>query len=93
MANIDIESKADWISLAEKTIPRLRTYAAEFGIEFHPEDALILMAAHEYKQLARLFHRLWEELPNSPAIRKPPFFELCALCSEAWALDEPANDN
>jgi hypothetical protein len=87
MAKID--NLQDWIDAAQSIIPKLEPYMREFG---NAEGAEKLLNKHfknkDWRQLHTVFQHIWEWLPNSHEIRKPPFYDLCDLCSEVWVFDE-----
>lgn len=43
------------------------------------------IASHQYSSeaLAAMLNTFWSRLPDSPSIRRHPFFDLCDLCEEA----------
>jgi hypothetical protein len=83
-----IKTKEDWKKLAADTIPKLSAYAAENRRTFDEEKARALLDKGLLKTLAQVFEKLWQDLPDNPGIRFGPFFDLCDLCSESWAVRE-----
>lgn len=83
----DIQTKSDWIESAKATLPKLHDYAAENGCDWDRQKAADFLAVEDYHSLAGMFEDLWIRLPDRGSIRFGPFFDLCDLCSERWALD------
>lgn len=38
------------------------------------------------KQLVEMFHAFWEELPDSPEIRRTPFFAICDIAQNLFDM-------
>lgn len=83
-----INTKTDWILLAEQTVPKLAAYADQNGCTFDEREAVELLELRSYETLHRRFEKLWGDLPDRPEIRFQPFFDLCDLCSEIWVFEE-----
>jgi hypothetical protein len=83
-----IKDRDDWIELAAKTLPKLPDYAATFDCGWSNTLAMSYFEAGNMRALHGLFQMLWADLPDSPDIRFHPFFDLCDLCSEDWALED-----
>lgn len=82
-----IDTIDDWRKLAEKTLPALCDYASAFSVEWDHHLAQKLFEDQSNRRLASMLDKLWADLPDHPAIRVAPFFDLCDLCSERWVLD------
>lgn len=86
-----IKTKGDWIALAKQTVPLLPDYmASQMQVDSTKVETELaeLLEAEDWPMLLTRFNEIWAWLPDRPSIRVRPFFDLCDLCSEAWALEE-----
>lgn len=87
-----IKTKQDWIDTAKYVVPLLPEYMS--GLSGAVDPGMVEaelnkhLAAEDWQQLRKRFHEIWGWLPDNPSIRHHPFFQLCDLCSEDWALKE-----
>lgn len=89
---MDINTKEDWVNLARETIPLLPDYMQSQSGNINPDMVLTeltgLLEAGNLQKLHGRFEEIWAWLPDRPDIRVKPFFDLCDLCSESWAIYE-----
>ena len=83
-----INTQDDWYEGAATVIPKLDSYADEFGLTFDQTRATQLLNDKNHAELWSMFQKLWEDLPDRPDIHITPFHDLCDLCSEYWVFQE-----
>jgi hypothetical protein len=87
-----INKKQDWIDAAKVIVPLLPAYMQSIheGVDpYAVENKLTpLLEAEDWFGLLTAFDEIYKWLPDREYIRRRPFFDLCDLCSESWALTE-----
>ncbi len=89
----EIETRQDWIDTAKAVAAQMAEYMPLHG---NRDPSMVdaemsrLVDAEDWEGIRARFHEIWAWLPDRQDIHHGPFGDLCDLCSEDWALEEPA---
>lgn len=78
----------DWWDTVAHVSPALPSYASTWRIAWNESKFEQSISERDRAGVQTELHRLWSELPDSPEIRRGPFFDVCDLLSESWVLEE-----